>query len=151
MYPQRERRSRWHCTVGSTCTQGTSYCRCVKSEYTSDGKRKGSGNRRNGNPYLSWAFSEVAHHAARWSPRAKRFYERKCAQTHKIVANRALANKMARASYYIIRDQVSFDAARAFGRFRRPEREPGKVLVKPTCLGGSLRSHRSSVDDAPAS
>jgi transposase len=92
-----------------------SYCRCVKSEYTSDGKRKGSGNRRNGNPYLSWAFSEVAHHAARWSPRAKRFYERKCGQTHKIVANRALANKMARASYYIMRDQVPFDAARAFG------------------------------------
>lgn len=92
-----------------------SYCRVVKSEYRSDGKRKGAGNKRNGNPYLSWAFSEVAHHAVRWCPPAKRFYDRKGAQTHKIVASRALANKMARASYYIMRDQVPFDAARAFG------------------------------------
>jgi transposase len=30
-----------------------SYCRCVKSEKISNGKRKGSGNRKNGNKYLA--------------------------------------------------------------------------------------------------
>jgi transposase len=43
----------------------TSYCRLVKTARLSVGKRKGAGNRRNGNPYLSWSFSEAAHHANR--------------------------------------------------------------------------------------
>ena len=34
-----------------------SYCRCVDSKHLSNGKRKGAGNAKNGNPYLSWAFS----------------------------------------------------------------------------------------------
>lgn len=33
-----------------------SYCRTVKSERTSNGKKKGENNQRNGNPYLAWAF-----------------------------------------------------------------------------------------------
>jgi transposase len=32
-----------------------SYCRCVDSTKVSNGKRKGQGNVKNGNPYLSWA------------------------------------------------------------------------------------------------
>ena len=43
-----------------------SYCRLVKSDRFSNGKRKGSGNSKNGNPYLSWAFSEAAHFAVRY-------------------------------------------------------------------------------------
>ena len=31
-----------------------SYCRCVGSEKLSNGKRKGTGNTKNGNKYLSW-------------------------------------------------------------------------------------------------
>jgi transposase len=34
-----------------------SYCRCVPSQRLSDGKSKGVGNRKNGNRYLSWAFT----------------------------------------------------------------------------------------------
>ncbi len=34
----------------------TSYCRCVKSKKTSDGKRKGENNGKNGNAYLCWAY-----------------------------------------------------------------------------------------------
>lgn len=30
-----------------------SYCRCVKSERTSNKKKKGEGNRKNGNKYLA--------------------------------------------------------------------------------------------------
>ena len=91
-----------------------SYCRCVKSEHTSNHKRKGKGNRKNGNKYLSWAYSEAAHHAIRYEPGAKRYFERKKSRSHQMVAARALANKMARACYYVMRDQVPFDASRTF-------------------------------------
>ena len=40
-----------------------SYCRLVNSKYLSNGKPKGKGNSKNGNPYLSWAYSEAAHFA----------------------------------------------------------------------------------------
>jgi len=91
-----------------------SYCRCVKTDRLSNGKRKGSGNRRNGNPYLSWAFSEVAHYAARFYPEAQRYFQRKRAATNGIIGNRALAHKLARASFYVMRDQVPFDPDRLF-------------------------------------
>jgi transposase len=89
-----------------------SYSRCVKSERTSNGKRKGEGNAKSGNKYLSWAFSEAAHFAVRYDPLAKRFYEKKCAQRNGIVAIRAVAHKLCRAAYFMLRDQVAFDADR---------------------------------------
>lgn len=94
--------------------QYASYCRCVKSEKTSNGKKKGEGNAKSGNKYLSWAFSEAAHFAVRYEPLAKRFYERKRRKTNGIVAIRAVAHKLARAAYYMLRDQVPFDAQRLF-------------------------------------
>ena len=54
-----------------------SYCRLVKTARLSAGKRKGSGNARNGNPYLSWAFSEAAHFAVRYHLPAKKYFQRK--------------------------------------------------------------------------
>lgn len=91
-----------------------SYCRCVKSEKISNGKRKGSGNTKNGNKYLSWAFVEAANFAIRFEPLVSRFYQRKKAKTHRVVAIKAVAHKLARACYYVIRDEVPFDVARAF-------------------------------------
>lgn len=91
-----------------------SYCRCVASERMSNNKKKGAGNRKNGNKYLSWAFSEVAAHAARTNPLASRYVKRKKARGHSMVAHRALANKMARSCYHVLRDQVPFDSSRAF-------------------------------------
>ena len=91
-----------------------SYCRCVKSERFSNNKKKGKGNRKNGNKYLSWAYSETAHHAKRFEPLAKRYFDRKKSHSHPMVAARALANKMARACYYVMRDQVPFDSSRTF-------------------------------------
>lgn len=46
-----------------------SYCRTVRSERTSNGKKKGENNRKNGNPYLAWAFAEAAVFAARFYPK----------------------------------------------------------------------------------
>ena len=93
----------------------SSYCRCVRSQRLSNGKKKGENNRKNGNKYLAWAYVEAANFAIRFSPRAQRFYQRKRAKTNGIVAIKALSNKLARASYYIMRDQVPYDESRLFG------------------------------------
>lgn len=93
----------------------TSYCRLVESKWTSNGKRKGAGNTKNGNPYLSWAFSEASHFAQRHHAQARSFVQRKRARTNGIVATRALAHKLARASYYVMRDRVLFDPEKIFG------------------------------------
>jgi transposase len=92
----------------------SSYCRCVDSVHTSNNKKKGEGNRKNGNPYLAWAFIEAANFAMRFCPEAKRFYERKKAKTNRIVALKALAHKLARACYHMLREQKPFDVKRCF-------------------------------------
>jgi transposase len=92
-----------------------SYCRGVGSQHLSNGKIKGQGNRKNGNPYLAWAYVEAAHFAIRHHKPVRRFYERKQARTHRVVAVKAVAHKLARASYYVMRDQVPFQIDRAFG------------------------------------
>jgi transposase len=51
-----------------------SYCRCVDSTKISNGKRKGTGNVKNGNPYLGWAYIEAAQFAIRFNLQAQRFY-----------------------------------------------------------------------------
>jgi transposase len=92
----------------------SSYCRLVSTERLSNGKRKGAGNAKAGNKYLSWAFAEAAHFCVRWEPAAKAFYERKRRKANGIVAIRACAHKLARASYYMLKDQMSFEAKRLF-------------------------------------
>ena len=92
-----------------------SYCRCVDSQRLSNGKRKGRGNVKNGNRYLAWAFIEAASFAIRYSAPIKRYYQRKAAKTNAIVARKAVAHKLARACYYILRDHVPFQVEKAFG------------------------------------
>ena len=91
-----------------------SYCRCVDSRRDSNGKKKGEGNARAGNKYLSWAFSEAAHFAVRFEPLAQRFYERKKARTNGIIAIRAVARKLARATWMMLKHQVPYDARLMF-------------------------------------
>jgi len=91
-----------------------SYCRCVKSSRKSNGKNKGSGNRKNGNRYLSWAFAEAATFAVRFSSRIKKYHQKKKAKRAPAVACNAVAHKLARACYHILRDSVPFDIDRAF-------------------------------------
>ena len=93
----------------------SSYARCVDSVRLSNDKRKGEGNRRNGNTYLAWAFIEAANMAKRWCPEAKRFHERKRAKTNAIVATKALAHKLARACYHMLKTGQPFDMKRCFG------------------------------------
>lgn len=97
-----------------TVGQWASYCRCVNSTKLSNGKRKGQGNKKNGNKYLAWAFIEAANFAVRYYPDIQRFYQRKKAQTKGVVAIKAVAHKLARACYYVLRDQVPFEMDKAF-------------------------------------
>jgi transposase len=92
----------------------SSYCRCVDSRRESNGKKKGEGNAKNGNKYLAWAFVEAANFALRYCPEAKRFYERKKRKTNGIVAIKAIAHKLARACYHMLREQKPFDVQRCF-------------------------------------
>jgi transposase len=85
-----------------------SYSRCVSSQRLSDGKSKGHGNRKNGNRYLSWAFTEAAHLSRRYNEHFRSYYNRKVAQANTSLATKALSNKLARICYYIMRDQVPF-------------------------------------------
>jgi transposase len=91
-----------------------SYARCVDSQHMSNGKKKGEGNTKNGNKYLSWAFVEAAYYAQRFCAEAKRFYDRKKAKTNTAVATKALAHKLARACDHMLKEQKPFDAARCF-------------------------------------
>jgi len=92
-----------------------SYARTVKSTRESNGKEKGQGNTKCGNTYLAWAFIEAANFAVRYDATIKRWYQKKCASSLAVVALKAVAHKLARACYYMMKDGRSFDAARAFG------------------------------------
>jgi transposase len=91
-----------------------SYCRKVNSKWTSNNKTKGSGNKKNGNKYLAWAFSEAAELARRFDPDARAYYNRKLQKTNFMIAHSALAHKLARAAYYIMRDNVPFMPEKLF-------------------------------------
>jgi transposase len=91
-----------------------SYCRCVQSNRFSNSKSKGKGNRRNGNKYLSWAYVEAANYALWNYEYVKRYHQKKMAKTNNVVAIKAIAHKLARACYYIIRDQKEFNPLKAF-------------------------------------
>jgi transposase len=99
----------------ATVGQYASYCRCVGSQKLSNGKRKGQGNTKNGNKYLAWAFVEAANFAVRYNGQSKRYYQRKRDKTNGVVAIKAVAHKLARACYYVMRDHVPFETAKAFG------------------------------------
>ena len=91
-----------------------SYARLVGSAYLSNKKRKGTGNTKNGNAYLCWAFIEAANFAIRYNPTIRGYYQRKQAKTKRIVALKAVAHKLARACYHMIKENAAFDITRAF-------------------------------------
>jgi transposase len=91
-----------------------SYCRCVGSAHVSNGKKKGEGNTKNGNRYLAWAFVEAANFAVRYCEAARRFYQRKKAKRNSTVAIKAVAHKLARACYHMLKGNTVFSVERCF-------------------------------------
>jgi transposase len=106
-----------------------SYCRTVNSRCESDGKRKGENNRKSGNKYLAWAYVEAAYFAQRYSPQAQRWFARKSARAGRVVAVKALACKLAKAVFYVLRDEVDFDESQLFGQASGGGRKPAKGLA----------------------
>jgi len=92
-----------------------SYCRCVSSRKISNDKKKGKGNTKNGNKYLAWAYVEAAHFAVRHCAKIRSYEQKKKAKSKAIIAIKAVAHKLCRACYYIMRDRVAFDVSKAFG------------------------------------
>ncbi len=94
-----------------------SYCRGVQAEKISNQRKKGENNRKSGNRYLSWAWLEVANFAIRYSPEIKRWYQRKlhrCGHLA-VVAIKAVAAKLAKAAYYMLKNQEAFKMEQVFG------------------------------------
>ncbi len=91
-----------------------SYARCVNSSKTSNNKKKGVNNKRNGNKYLAWAFVEAAHCMIAHSKIAHRFYQKKRRHANGALATKALAHKIARAAYFMMRDNTPYQVAKLF-------------------------------------
>lgn len=91
-----------------------SYCRKVPSARFSNDKKKGTGNRKNGNKYLAWAYSEASDHARLFDSECRTYYQRKLQKTNAAIAHSALAHKLSRAAYYIMRDGIVFMPEKAF-------------------------------------
>jgi transposase len=91
-----------------------SYCRCVGSRYDSNGKKKGEGNTKNGNRYLAWAFVEAANFAVRYCEPARRFFQKKKAKRNSTLAIKAVAHKLARACYHMLKTNQAFSVERCF-------------------------------------
>lgn len=110
-----------------------SYCRCVDSEQLTNNKKKGEKNRKSGNRYLCWAYVEAANLAKRWCPYAKAYYKHKLKESGKtVVATKALASKLARATYYVLKNDVDYDPEKVFERFKA-EVQALALIPKKSC------------------
>ena len=86
-----------------------SYCRLIKCQRESAGKRYGTGGAKIGNAYLKWAFSEAAVLFLRGNPDAQKWLERKANQHNKARALTMLAHKLGRAVYFMLKRGHLFD------------------------------------------
>lgn len=89
-----------------------SYCRLVKGSVASAGKVKGLTGGKMGNAYLRWAFGQAAIVAKRNNPLLTPYTEKLVAKHGKFKGNAILANKLARAVYFMLQKGTGFDAER---------------------------------------
>ena len=92
-----------------TRQQFSSYCRLVKPRRESGGKQYGTKGSKIGNPYLKWAFSEAAVHAARVDPKIEKYLHRLEGKHGFARARSLLAHKLGRAVYHMLRTKNVFD------------------------------------------
>jgi transposase len=91
-----------------------SYCRCVNASKVSNGKKKGENNRKCGNRYLGWAFVEAANFSRRFDDQIRKYFDRKTARTSNVVATKALACKLAKAAWHMMKENKPYDGERIF-------------------------------------
>ena len=86
-----------------------SYCRLVKPQRESAGKKSGSRNSKIGNNHLKWAFSEAAVLFLRGNEPAKEIHQRRVSKHGKAKALSILAQKIARAVYFMLQRKEAFN------------------------------------------
>jgi transposase len=91
-----------------------SYCRLVKCTKESAGKRFGTSGAKIGNAYLKWAFSEAAVLFLRAHPVAQKYFARLEKKHGKGKALTVVAQKLARAVYYMLTRKVAFETQTFF-------------------------------------
>ncbi len=89
-----------------------SYSRVVKCAHSSAGKKKGYGGNKIGNPYLKRVFSEAAVLMATHNPPIKKYLDKLERKHKKGKALTILAHKIARAVYYMLKNETVFDIDR---------------------------------------
>ncbi len=100
-----------------------SYCRMVGARRLSNGKVKAENNPKCGNKNLRWAFIEAANFARRTDPQCRQWYDRKKAKTSTVLATKALACKLAKAAWHVMRQGTDYDPRRMFpGLTMKPQR-----------------------------
>ena len=90
----------------------TSYCRLVKGSVASAGKVKGLTGGKMGNAYLRWAFGQAAVLGKGSHALLAPYAEKLIAKRGKFKGNAILANKIARAVYFMLQNGTVFDAER---------------------------------------
>lgn len=93
-----------------------SYCRLVKGTVASAGKIKGLRGAKLGNPYLRWAFGEAAVLGKRHHDDLDAFSRRLEKKHGKFKGNSILASKLARATYFMLKNGTSFDLNQLTGK-----------------------------------
>jgi transposase len=91
-----------------------SYCRLVKCPKESAGKRYGTSGNKIGNVHLKWAFSEAAALFLRQNARAQKYLAKLTKKHSKAKAMTLLAQKIARAVYFMLRRDQVFDMDKFF-------------------------------------
>src|SRR5436309_10229263 len=95
-----------------TRQQFCSYARLCGAVQTSDNKRTGAGNRKAGNAWLKWAFSEAAVLSAQKNEPIGALLQRLTSRLGKAKALSALAHKLGRAFYHMLHTKEVFDIDR---------------------------------------
>jgi transposase len=94
--------------------QFLSYARLVRCVHESAGKKQGTGGHKIGNAHLKWAFSEAVCLLLRQSAKAKTWLARREKKHGKKKALGALAARLGRAVYHLLRKGEVFDEPRFF-------------------------------------
>jgi transposase len=95
-----------------TVQQFASYSRLVKCKAESAGKSYGTQGNKIGNGHLKWAFSEAAALYLRGNGQAQRYLQRLQRRMSKAKALSALAHKLGRVTYFMLKNKTVFDEQR---------------------------------------
>ena len=87
----------------------TSYARLIKPKKESAGKSKPGRNRKMGNVYLKWAFSEATLLLIREKQEIKEYHLKLKNKHGKARALAIISHKLGRAVYFMLKNQQAFD------------------------------------------